>query len=256
MTDDDPGRLMRPDGTSLAYHHSQGEGTGLVWLGGFRSDMDGTKATTLHDWARMAGRPFTRFDYFGHGLSGGDFCEGTISRWLADTLAILDEGISGPQVLIGSSMGGWLATLVALHRPDRVAGILYIAPAPDFTEELIWAGFTPEIKTEILQTGVYLEPSDYSPVPNPITRALIEDGRRHLVLGGPIAISCPVRILQGMRDPDVPWQLAMRLVDQIETDDVAVTLIKDGDHRLSRPQDLARLIDVAETICWEIEEVR
>ncbi len=253
MIDADPAHIKRPDGLSLAYHHSQGEGTGLIWLGGFRSDMDGTKALTLHEWALAARRPFTRFDYSGHGQSEGDFRDGTISAWLADALFIIDQVTSGPLVLVGSSMGGWLATLIALKRPERVAGLLYLAPAPDFTEALMWTGFSENIRTEIMENGVYLEPSDYSPEPNPITRALIEDGRTHLVLGGPIAITCPVRILQGQCDPDVPWPHALRLAEQLDSADVTVTLVKDGDHRLSRPQDLARLVDAAETLCWEVD---
>lgn len=254
MTLADPMLLKRPDGPTLAYHHSPGEGTGLVWLGGFRSDMDGTKAVTLHEWALAAGRPFTRFDYSGHGLSGGDFRDCTISTWLGDTLAILDHVTTGPLVLVGSSMGGWISTLAALQRPDRIAGLLYLAPAPDFTEELMWAGFSEDIRAEIMDKGVYLEPSEYSPEPNPITRDLIEDGRQHLVLGDPIPLDVPVRFLQGQADPDVPWQHALKLADCLAGHDVAVTLIKDGDHRLSRPQDLARLVDAAETLCWEVDQ--
>ncbi len=254
MTDDlSPSQLNRPDGETIAYHHSPGEGTGLLWLGGFRSDMDGTKALALEEWARAAGRPTTRFDYFGHGQSSGDFRQGTISRWREDALAVLDEVTSGGQILIGSSMGGWVTILAALARPERVAGIVFIAPAPDFTEDLMWADFPEEVRAEIEQKGEWLQPSDYGFEPSPITDALIKDGRSNLVLDKEINLSCPVRILQGMKDPDVPWQHALRLVEALASADVSLHLIKHGDHRLSEPQNIARLVDTVETLAWEIE---
>ena len=259
MTDDtliarsEPEQLPTPDGETIAYHQTAGEGTGLIWLGGFRSDMEGSKVLTLESWARDARRPFTRFDYFGHGVSSGDFRNGTISRWRDDTLRILDEVATGPQILIGSSMGGWIATLVALARPERVRGIVFIAPAPDFTEVLMWQNFSNEVKREILENGEWLQPSEYGFDPYPITRNLIEDGRANCVLDGSIDIECPARILQGMCDPDVPWEHAVTFAKGLATDDVTLTLIKNGDHRLSDDRNLARLVDTVETLCWEIE---
>jgi len=259
MTDNDttaepqPNRLSASDGETIAYHHSAGEGTGLVWMGGFKSDMEGSKVLTLENWAREAGRPFTRFDYFGHGASSGQFRDGTISRWHGDALKIMDEVTDGPQILIGSSMGGWIATLAALARPKRVAGLVFVAPAPDFTERLMWQIFSEDVRKEILEQGEWLSPSEYGFDPYPITRALIEDGRENCVMDGPIGITCPIRVLQGLRDPDVPWQHALSFVELLASDDVIISLIKDGDHRLSDDQNLARLVDTVETLCWELE---
>ena len=239
---------MAPDGVSereIAYLRRDGAGPGVVWLGGFRSDMRATKAEALDEWARAQGRACLRFDYSGHGESGGRFEAGTISLWLEDTLAIIGAGSDGPQILVGSSMGGWLALLAAqkLAAAGRpLAGLVLIAPAVDFTERLMWDGLDADARRAIEVEGVYLRPSAYSPEPVPITRALIEDGRRHLMLGGPIRSHAPVHILQGMADPDVPWRHAMTLVEHFAGDPVVVTLIKDGDHRLSRPADIARLI--------------
>jgi pimeloyl-ACP methyl ester carboxylesterase len=247
---DEPLRLMRPDGQSIAYLKTPGDATGpgVLWLSGFKSDMAGTKAAALDTWARGCGRAYTRFDYFGHGRSGGAFAEGTVSRWLDDALAVLDQVTEGPQVLVGSSMGGWIATLAALRRPERVAGLVLIAPAADFTEELIWKNLLADARRDITERGVWLRPSAYDPGPYPITRALIEDGRRHLILGAPIGVRCPVRVLQGMADPDVPWQHAMRLVERIEIGDVVVELVKHGDHRLSTPADIRRLTAMIEAL--------
>ncbi|MCX8256184.1 Alpha/beta hydrolase family protein [Beijerinckiaceae bacterium RH AL1] len=229
----------------IAYRRRAGSGPGVVWLGGFRSDMLATKAEALDAWARDAGRAYLRFDYSGHGESGGRFEDGTISIWLEDALAAIGAASDGPQILVGSSMGGWLALLAARRfaaegRPP--AGLVLIAPATDFTQALMWPELGPEGQRAIETTGVYLRPSEYSPEPVPITRALIEDGRRHLLLGGAIRTHAPVHILQGMRDPDVPWRHAMVLTEHLAEDPVVVTLIKDGDHRLSRPQDLERLV--------------
>lgn len=237
----EPRRLSRPGGETLAYLKREGRGPGILWLGGFKSDMTGTKATALDAWAARRGHACTRFDYFGHGASSGDFREGTISRWRDDALAVLDEVCEGPQILVGSSMGGWIATLAALARPERVTAILYVAPAPDFTEDLMWKEMPEEARAAIMEKGEYLSPSEYGPDPYPITRALIEDGRKNLVLGGPIPIRVPVRVLQGMADPDVPWPHAMRLVEKLESQDVVVALVKAGDHRLSTPPGIARL---------------
>ncbi|MBS0473187.1 MAG: alpha/beta hydrolase [Proteobacteria bacterium] len=237
MTDVDT--FQRHDGERIAYIRRSGRGPGVVWLGGFKSEMTGTKARALDAWA--AGRAFVRFDYFGHGASTGDFRNGTVTRWLGDTLAVLDSLTEGPQLLVGSSMGGWLAALAALARPERVAGLLLIAPALDFTEALLWASLDDAARTSITERGEWLRPSLYDPSPYPITRALIEDGRKHLLLGGPIDLRCPVRIIQGMADPDVAWQHAMRVMDCFG-DDTELTLVKAGDHRLSKPHEIALIL--------------
>ena len=234
---------------AIAVRERFGASPGLFWLGGYKSDMKGTKAQALADWAARQGRACVRFDYSGHGESEGAFTDGTIGRWLAESLAVFDACCHGPQVLIGSSMGGWLALLLvrALRQraeagPAGIAGLVLIAPAIDFTEELMWKRFTSEIKRELETKGVWARPSQYSPEPYLVTRQLIEEGRRHLLLGGMIETGCPVRILQGVLDPDVPWQHAKALVARFACDDVVLTLIKDGDHRLSRPEDIERLI--------------
>ncbi len=232
----------------IAVRWREGATPGLFWLGGFKSDMKGTKAEALDQWARDHGRAMTRFDYSGHGESGGTFTDGTIGRWLEESVAVFDAFCRGPQVVIGSSMGGWLALLLAQETVRRtqpgpsIASLVLVAPAVDFTEELMWKRFPPEVKREIEQTGVWARPSQYSEEPYPITRGLIEEGRRHLLLGGMIETRCPVRILQGVQDPDVPWQHAVELTARFAQDDVVLTLVKDGDHRLSRPEDIERLI--------------
>jgi len=232
----------------IAARARAGTAPGLLWLGGFNSDMKGTKAVALDAWAAGQGRACVRFDYSGHGESGGKFIDGTIGRWLEDSLAVFDRFCSGPQVVIGSSMGGWIALLLAraLARHGQsgsLAAMVLIAPAPDFTEALMWKGFSPEVRNEIETKGVWLRPSPYGDgSPYPITRALIEEGRNHLMLGSSIDVGCPVRILQGAQDPDVPWQHAMRLTHRLPAEDVVLTMIQDGDHRLSRPQDIARII--------------
>jgi pimeloyl-ACP methyl ester carboxylesterase len=233
----------------IAVRAHTGAAPGLFWLGGYKSDMKGTKAEALADWAAQAGRACVRFDYSGHGESEGAFTDGTIGRWLADALAVFDTCCAGPQILIGSSMGGWLALLLARELKRRpppqaasITGMVLIAPAVDFTEELMWKRFTPEIKRELEETGVWARPSQYSAEPYRVTRQLIEEGRKHLLLGGLIETGCPVRILQGVEDPDVPWQHAVELTSRLASDDVVLTLVKDGDHRLSRPEDIERLI--------------
>jgi pimeloyl-ACP methyl ester carboxylesterase len=238
--DEETGTLPAADGTPLAWRRQPGRGPGVVFLGGFHSDMTGSKAEHLAAWCAARGRAFLRFDYSGHGASGGRFEEGTISRWLDDAEAVLTRLTEGPQVLVGSSMGGWIALLLALRHPARVAALLGIAAAPDFTEELMWARMPPEVRAEIAERGLWRWPSAYGE-PYPITRALIEDGRRHLLLDGPIALGCPVRLLQGQADADVPWQHALRLAERLASPDVEVTLIKEGDHRLSAPAQLALL---------------
>jgi pimeloyl-ACP methyl ester carboxylesterase len=220
----------------IAVRRREGAAPGLFWVGGFKSDMKGTKAEALDLWARDHGRAITRFDYSGHGESGGNFTDGTIGRWFEETLAVFDAFCRGPQVVIGSSMGGWLALLLSVVR------LVLIAPAVDFTEELMWKRFPPEVKREIEQSGVWARPSQYSEQPYPITRGLIEEGRTHLLLDGMIETGCPVRILQGVQDPDVPWQHTVELTARFARDDVVLTLVKDGDHRLSRLEDIERLI--------------
>jgi hypothetical protein len=214
----------------------------VVWLGGFASDMAGTKAQALADRAMRTGRGFLRFDYFGHGESSGDFRDGTISRWREDALAVIDGLTEGPLVLVGSSMGGWIACLAAMARPGRIAGMALVAPAPDFTAKLMRPELSDEARRAIEEEGVWIRRSDYEPNGIPVTRTLLEDGDRWSILDGPVAIACPVRILQGGADPDVPWEHALRLARAIEGPDVVFSLIKDGDHRLSRPQDLERLV--------------
>jgi pimeloyl-ACP methyl ester carboxylesterase len=227
----------------IAVRARAGGAPGLFWLSGFNSDMQGTKALALDVWAAEQGRACVRFDYSGHGSSGGAFVDGTIGRWLEESVAVFDRFCDGPQVVIGSSMGGWMALLLAreIARRRGLAGLVLIAPAPDFTEELMWKGFPPEVRQEIETKGVWLRPSHYGE-PTPITRALIEEGRNHLLLGRAIEVGCPVRILQGAQDPDVPWQHAFALAHRLPSDDVVLTMIQDGDHRLSRPQDIARII--------------
>ncbi len=232
----------------LAVRARPGAAPGLFFLPGYKSDMKGTKAAALAHWAERTGRACVRFDYSGHGESGGTFTDGTIGRWLADGLAVFDACCRGPQIVVGSSMGGWLALLMvrALRArgptsPASAAGLVLVAPAVDFTEELMWKRFSPAIKRELEEKGVWLRPSDYSSEPYPITRRLIEEGRKHLLLGGMIETGCPVRVLQGVADADVPWRHTVELVSRLASDDVVLTLVKDGDHRLSRPEDIERL---------------
>jgi pimeloyl-ACP methyl ester carboxylesterase len=220
---------------------------GLVWLGGFKSDMKGTKAAALDAWAEANGRACLRFDYSGHGESGGDFTDGTIGRWLEESVAVYRAFAKGPQVLVGSSMGGWLALLLVRELRKKpaapVAGMVLIAPAVDFTQELMWKAFSDDVRKQIETTGSWMRPSQYSEAPYPITRKLIEDGRNHLLMGGLIETGCPVHILQGVLDPDVPCAHVQALMSHFASDDVVLTLIKDGDHRLSRPEDIERLLN-------------
>lgn len=229
------------DDARLAYRKIDGMGPTVVWLGGFKSDMLGGKAQALADWAADRGRSYLRFDYFGHGESEGDFSAGTISRWREDALAMIDKLTDGPLVLVGSSMGGWLACLAAAARPERVKALVLVAPAPDFTEKLMRPEFPPQAHEALARDGVWMRPSEYGDA-YPITQALLEDGDRWSILPGPVNVDAPVRILQGGQDPDVPWRHALELANALNSQDVVFTLIRDGDHRLSRPQDIARLI--------------
>lgn len=248
--------LNRPDGARLAYRLRPGPGKrhGLLWLGGFRSDMAGSKATALDGFARECGLRFLRFDYFGHGLSDGAFEDGTIGRWLEDTLLIIDTAAEGPQILIGSSMGAWIALLAARARRERVKALILIAPAADFTETLMWANFSEKARVELRERGVtYLEPTPSAAEPCPITRALIEGGRDHLLLDKPIRFDGPVRILQGMADDQVPWQHAIKVLDALTTRDAVLSLVKEGDHNLSDPRNIARLKNMVSALCADLE---
>jgi pimeloyl-ACP methyl ester carboxylesterase len=235
-------------GDSLAFERQDGAAPTFVWLSGFRSDMSGTKAQALADWAKARGQGFVRFDYSGHGQSSGRYEEHGIGRWLSEALAVIDAQTKGPVALVGSSMGGWIALLAAQARPERVKALLLIAPAADFVEKLMWPSFSDEQKAEIAVIGRVELPSEYDPVPTVITRHLIEDGLQHNVMGAPIRFDGRVHILQGGQDPDVPAEHARALADLIEATELRFERIEDGDHRLSRPQDIARLIAAADAL--------
>jgi pimeloyl-ACP methyl ester carboxylesterase len=247
-----PERLTRPDGSAIAYHKTPGSAPGIVFLGGFMSDMTGSKALSLEGLARQRGHAFLRFDYQGHGASSGRFEDGTIGSWTEDAVAALDALTEGPQVLVGSSMGGWIMLLAALARPQRVAGLLGIAAAPDFTEDLMWDAYPQEVRETLRRDGVYHEPSDYGDAPYAITMRLIDEGREHLLLRAPIPIACPVRLIHGMADPDVPWQTSIRLAERLHSHDVEITLVKAGGHRLSEPEDLDRLCRTLEDLIGKL----
>ncbi|MFC3442966.1 alpha/beta fold hydrolase [Sphingobium rhizovicinum] len=233
-----PSFLARPDGLRLAYRRSDGIGPTLVFLPGYMSDMEGSKAVALHDWALAQGRAMLRLDYAGNGASEGRFADGTLASWRDDALLAMDALTQGPVILVGSSMGGWLALLVALARPDRVVGLVGIAAAPDFTE---W-GFTDADKALLATEGRIEEPTPYSDDPYVTTLGFWQSGQRLRLLTGEIAIDCPVRLLHGQADADVPWEIAVQTAARLRSSDVQTLLIKDGDHRLSRDQDIALLI--------------
>jgi pimeloyl-ACP methyl ester carboxylesterase len=220
----------------------------VLFCGGYTSDMVGTKALALEDHCRKRGRAYTRFDYRGHGASTGRFADGTIGRWRDDALAIVDRVTTGPLVFVGSSLGGWIMLLVALARPERVRALVGVAAAPDFTEDLLLPGATPVQRRQLEEQGYWLQPSTYGGAPYPVTRALIEDGRANLLLRAPIPIHCPVHLLHGQCDPDVPWRTALTLAERLESNDVTVELIKAGDHRLSTAADLARITAAVERL--------
>lgn len=231
-----PEWLETPQGRRIAYHRRPGRGPGVVFLGGFKSDMEGTKALFLQDWAERQGRAFLRFDYSGHGQSSGDFLDGCIGDWAEDARAVIDALTDGPQVLVGSSMGGWIALLMARALPHRLAALVGIAAAPDFTEDSMWAGFDEAQRHALAQDGQVALPSEYSDDPYVITRRLIEDGRNHLVLRAPLTLPFPVRLLQGSADADVPPAVALRLFDHAQGPDLRLTLVKGADHRFSSPE--------------------
>jgi len=240
-----------PEARSIAMLGRAGDGPGVVFLGGFMSDMRGSKAEALDAWAAETGRALTRFDYSGHGASGGDFADGTITRWLEEARAVI-EATQGPQILVGSSMGGWIALLLALElnrtAPGRIAGLVLLAPAVDMTRDLILARMTDAEKAEMAKTGALRQPSAYSDQPYLITQKLIDDGEAHRIGHRPVALGAPVHIIQGVLDDEVPYQVAIDLVTQLAQDDVVLTLIKDAGHRLSRPEDLKKLIQAVEAI--------
>ena len=243
-----PSLLRRAGRDTIAYRRVDGKTPGVIFLGGFMSDMTGTKASALEAHCRQTGRAFVRFDYSGHGASGGAFEEGTIGRWRDDALAVLDRVARGPQVLVGSSMGGWIMLLAALARPGRVAGLVGVAAAPDFTEDLVWATLDDEGRRTLAETGRIVLPCDYGEDPYPVTLGLIEEGRDHLLLRAPIAIDRPIHLLQGMADADVPWRTALAIAERATSERVTVELVKDGDHRLSRERDLARLCAAVDAV--------
>ena len=234
------------DGSRIAVRHVVGTEPGIVWLGGYKSDMRGTKAEVLSKWAEGEGRAFLRHDYSGHGESGGAFADGTISTWLSQSLAVFRHFTRGKQILVGSSMGAWIALRMVQELrkagDNSVAGLVLLAPAPDFTTELVEPVLTDAQKHDLAEKGFFGEPSEYSTEPYIYTRALIEDGRKNRVMTGPIDTHCPVHVLQGLADPDVPASHALKLVSLLPADDVTLSLIPDGDHRLSRPQDLDMLV--------------
>ena len=244
---DTPSMLPRPDGQSLAYRHTPGFSPGVIFCPGFMSDMEGTKATALEKAMTSRHRSFTRFDYLGHGQSTGNFTDGTISRWTDDALAVLDDCTAGPQIIVGSSMGGWIGLRMALLRPERIAGFVGIAAAPDFTTRM-WNDMPEDGKKAIETNGFWEQPSEYSDEPYIITKKLLDDGPRNFLLDGPINVACPVHLLQGMKDDSVPWETALKIQEALLSENVIVSLIKNGDHRLSEPDDIARLIQVTESI--------
>ena len=247
-----PKILARGNGVSTAYDRLHGSGPGVVFLPGFRSDRQGTKALALEAFCRARGQAYVRFDYQGHGDSTGVFEDGTISQWADDALAVIDELTDGPQVLVGSSMGGWIMLLCAHARRERVAGLVGIAPAPDFTENLLWDRLTPEERNTLMRDGRLEEPTPYSDERHVYTRKLIEVGRDSLVMRAPLPLTCPIRILHGILDDAVPWRQALDILEHVDSTDVEVTLIKSGDHRLSEPRDIDRL---CRTVAALLEEL-
>ena len=233
---------------NIAYSQTSGDGPGVVFLGGFRSDKEGTKAIYLEEWAQRRNRAFLRFDYSGHGQSSGAFTDGAIGDWFEDAVAIIDALCDGPQILVGSSMGGWISLLIARERPDLVAGLVTIAAAPDFTEDSMWAGFDDAQRAELVSNGRVELPSEYSEGPYVITQRLIEEGRNRLVLRAPLALPFPTRFLQGTADADVELSVAHRLLAHVEGEDVRLTLVKGADHRFSSPECLAMIVHAVDDV--------
>jgi pimeloyl-ACP methyl ester carboxylesterase len=233
--------LSRHDGTSIAYNRLKGKSAGVVFLGGFMSDMTGSKAIALETHCKQRGQAFLRFDYSGHGQSSGAFSDGTISKWTDDAIFAIEKLSDGPQILVGSSMGGWIMLLAALRMQKKVAGLIGLAAAPDFTEDLIAHELNDEQRLSMQRDGFVLVPCDYDDKPYTITQSLIDDGRNNLLLNNNISLNQPVRLIQGLKDKDVPWATALNLQEKLTSDDVETTLVKNGDHRLSGPHDIKRL---------------
>lgn len=242
MTSIPTDRLVREDGESVAFRRTSGRGPGVMFLTGYKSDMTGQKAVRLEAYCQARGQAFVRFDYQGHGESSGRFEDGTVGRWADDAIAVLDQCTEGPQVLVGSSLGGWIMTLVARARPERIAGLVGVAAAPDFTEDLVLPNLSPSERDTLERDGVVPVYSPYDPEPTPVTKLIIEEARNNLVLRTSIPLDCPVRLIHGMKDPDVPWRTSLRLADVLRSQDVEITLVKAGDHRLSQSADLDRLV--------------
>ncbi len=251
--DTPPQTLSLDDDITIAYRKTEGVSPGVVYLGGFMSDMQGTKARMLDDHCRATGRSFLRFDYQGHGESSGEFTDGTIGSWARDAIAILDHCTSGPQLLVGSSMGGWIMLLAALARPERICALLGIAAAPDFTEDLLWASMDDDSRQELRKTGLVYEPAEEgSEDMHPITLDLVEEARQHLLLRSEIPLLCPVRLLQGMCDTVVPWSTPGLITEKLQSKDVQIHLIKEGDHRLSREQDLLQIRRIVDSMIEDV----
>ena len=233
----------------IAYHQTHGQGPGVVFLGGFRSDMTGSKAVHLQDWAERSGRAFVRMDYSGHGASSGLFHDGCIGDWFEDASAVLEACTDGPQILVGSSMGGWISLLLAREYPERIAGFVGIAAAPDFTEDSMWSSFSSAERAKLVSAGQLALPSDYSDEPYIITKRLIEDGRNWLVLRSPLTMPFPVRLLQGTADSDVLPEVGLRLINHLNSADAKLILVKGADHRFSTPECLAMISETLEELC-------
>ncbi len=248
-----PEILSRDDGANIAYYRIPGKSPGVVFLTGFKSDMTGGKALALEDLCLRRGQAFLRFDYSGHGASGGAFEDGTIGEWAGDAIAALDELSEGPQVLVGSSMGGWIMLLAALARSERIAGLVGTAAAPDFTEDLMPDEFSAEQKSQLESQGFTEVPNCYDDEPYKITQALLDDGRDHLLLRSEIPLDCPVRLIHGTSDEDVPWQTSQKIADRLRSSDVEILFVKNGDHRLSEPHDLERLWRTVERLLDQLE---
>jgi pimeloyl-ACP methyl ester carboxylesterase len=247
-----PSMLVAPDGATIAYRHTPGKGPGVMFLTGFRSDMRGAKALAVEALCGARNRSFVRFDYTGHGESSGAFADGTIGRWTEDALLVLDRVTRGPQVLVGSSMGGWIALLLARARPERIAGLVGIAAAPDFTEDLVHDVLDAEARERLARDGRIVMPSAYDPEPCVITRRLIDEGRDHLLLRAPIPVGAPVRLIHGMEDHDVPWNTSIKIAERLASADVEIALVKGGRHRLSEPADLERLCAILDALLKRI----
>ena len=240
--------LIKSDGVKISYNKLSGTEPGIIFFGGFASDMEGTKALALQDYAEERGQAFLRFDYRGHGKSSGPFTDGNIGKWLSDCLAVLDKLTHGCQILVGSSMGGWLTLLTAKERPGRVGGIVGIASAPDFTEDLMWSQFDDETRKKLIENGQCSLASDYDESPYTITLDLIEDGKKHLVLRERLDIKVPFHLIHGMADEEVPYQLSLKLAEHVDSEKVQVNIIKNGDHRLSREQDLVEILKAVDDL--------